>query len=112
MKIDMSNHELVIQAQSGDKDAFSQLMRLYQSGILSSCRRYTRQDEDAEDLALETFVEAYQKLERLRSPEAFGRWIHRIAANLCRSWYRSQKTAPLPLEFDPQVWIRRKGLMI
>ena len=76
-------------------------MQHYQSGILSVCRRYAKREEDAEDLALETFVEAYLKLGQLRNPEAFGHWPHRIAANLCRSWYRSQKAAPLPLDIDP-----------
>jgi len=99
--IDMSQIERVMHAQAGDKDAFSGLMQHYQSGILSVCRRYAKREEDAEDLALETFVEAYQKLGQLRNPEAFGHWLHRIAANLCRSWYRSQKAAPLPLNIDP-----------
>ena len=97
----MSTTELVIDARNGDRDAFGILMRSFEPQIISVCRRFTKSEDDAEDLALETFVEAYQKLSQLREPEAFGSWLYRIATNLCRSWYRSQHNAPVPLTTDP-----------
>ena len=57
---------------NGDRQAFEALMRAHEAGIVSVCRRFTKSEDDAEDLALETFVEAYQKLGQLRQPESFS----------------------------------------
>lgn len=96
----MTTSNLIAGARSGDRQAFAALMRTFEPSIVRTCRRFTRSYDDAEDLALETFVEAYRKLDQLRQPEAFGGWINRIALNLCRSWYRSQRQAPVPLNVD------------
>ena len=103
LSVEMSPIELVIDARNGDREAFSRLMSQHESGVMSVCRGFTKGEQDAEDLALEAFVEAYQKLHQLRQPESFGYWLRRITLNLCRSWYRSQKIALLELKIDPPL---------
>ena len=97
----MSTTELVLYAKGGDHEAFATLLRAYEGGVRSVCRRFGKDPDDAEDLVLETFVEAYLKLGQLRSPEAFEPWLKRIALNLCRSRYREQKSDPVLLSVDP-----------
>ncbi len=49
---------------------------------MSIARGIVRNAHDAEDLAQEAFVKAYQNLGRFRSEEPFGPWIYRITTNL------------------------------
>ncbi|MHC4260707.1 MAG: RNA polymerase sigma factor, partial [Planctomycetota bacterium] len=48
----------------------------------------TRNLPDAQDLAQNVFVRAYEKLERLRNPNRFGKWLVGIARLRCREWWR------------------------
>lgn len=79
----------VLAAQGGDPDAFGDPVRRYHAFIYRLCYRMTGGAADAEDLAQETFVEAYLKLGQLRDPERFGGWMRTLALNLCRVGYRA-----------------------
>jgi RNA polymerase sigma-70 factor (ECF subfamily) len=69
---------LVRAAQAGDRDAFGQLFERYRPGIVSLAMKRVRNADEAEELAQDVFVQAMQKLEQLRVPEAFGGWLRRI----------------------------------
>lgn len=81
-----ANHDddaLVTQARSGDQAAFGELVRRHQDAVFRVVRRTSRVDADrAEDLAQETFLRAYQALDRFRGDGAFLHWLFRIATNL------------------------------
>ena len=56
---------------------------------------------DAEDLAQDTFVKAYQSLGSFRGSATLSTWLFRIATNVCIDYRRRRKHAParaLPLE--------------
>ena len=93
---EMSQQDFVRAAQAGDRDAFAPLVHRYEIRVRATCRRFTHDDDDAEDLVLESFVEAYLKLDQLRNPESFGAWLLSITKNHCRSWYRARKSLPDP----------------
>jgi RNA polymerase sigma-70 factor (ECF subfamily) len=55
---------------------------------------------DAEDLAQETFIHAYQHLEQFRSDARFSSWLYRIAVNQCLNWRkRAERQSRLHQEF-------------
>lgn len=59
--------------------------------VVRFCLRYTRDPDAAEDLAQEALVEAWRGWHKLRDagdPEARGKWLAAIAANVCRRWAR------------------------
>jgi len=70
--------DLVRAAQAGDRDAFGLLFERYRSGIVALAMRRVRNADEAEELAQDVFVQAMQKLDQLRVPEAFGGWLRRI----------------------------------
>jgi RNA polymerase sigma-70 factor (ECF subfamily) len=76
--------ELAEQAASGDTDAFSELVRRYQSRIVNLARALAN-DGDAEDLAQEAFIRAYRGMGRFRGDSSFKTWLYRIAINVIRS---------------------------
>ena len=72
---------LVLRARLGaDQQAFSQLVRRHQGMVRAQLRRLVR-DEDAlaDDLAQETFVLAWRKLDQFRGDARFSTWLYRIA---------------------------------
>lgn len=78
-------------AREGDANAYDYLVAKYGKKILSIAVGLVRNRQDAEDLAQEAFVRAYQSLSRFRSGEAFGPWISRIVTNLSLDLLRQRK---------------------
>jgi RNA polymerase sigma-70 factor (ECF subfamily) len=71
--------ELVLKAQQGDVHAFDQLVERYHGKIYGLTYNMTSNREDAEDLAQEVFVKAFQALPRFKGKSSFYTWIYRIA---------------------------------
>jgi len=88
---EVSEAELVRQAQAGAPTAFAQLVGLYQDRIYNTCYRMTHNHADALDLTQSTFLRALEALDRYRGQAAFYTWLFRIAVNLTISHRRKQK---------------------
>jgi RNA polymerase sigma-70 factor (ECF subfamily) len=71
----------VRRAQAGDLEAFERLYRLYSPRIFAVCLRLCGDRADAQVLAQDTFVRAWERLSAFRGEAAFGSWLHRIAVN-------------------------------
>jgi len=85
---------LVVAAQGGDRAAFGRLVKLYQRAVYRVAYGITRNASDADDLAQETFVRAYQAIGRFRVGEPLHPWLARIAVNLAFSLHRQRKRRP------------------
>lgn len=100
--MDTGNINMKVEAaRAGDHDAFRWLVKRHQGLVFGICYRLTGNVHDAEDLAHESFVEAYVKLGTLREPATFTAWLRTLTLNLCRMWYRQQKRNPV--EFWEQL---------
>jgi RNA polymerase sigma-70 factor (ECF subfamily) len=84
----------VAAAQKGDHKAFAEIVRRYQRAIHRVASAMTRNASDADDIAQETFVRAYQALGRFRVGEPLYPWLSRIAVNLVYSLYRRRRRRP------------------
>ena len=88
MPDDAVRHEDALESQaiaavkSGDRNAYDYLVTKYMKRVVSVAWGIVRSAADAEDLAQEAFVKAYQSMDRFRSGEPFGPWIFRIVTNL------------------------------
>jgi RNA polymerase sigma-70 factor (ECF subfamily) len=85
---------LVRLAQGGDQAAFTQLVRLHQRMVYRVAYGLTRNAADADDLAQETFVRAYQAIDRFRVGEPMQPWLLRITTNLAFSLFRRRRRRP------------------
>jgi RNA polymerase sigma-70 factor (ECF subfamily) len=72
---------LIRRAQCGDDDAFGQLVVRHQQVIFNIAYRMMGNRQEAEDVAQEAFVKAYQALDRFDTQHLFAPWIRRIATN-------------------------------
>jgi RNA polymerase sigma-70 factor (ECF subfamily) len=74
--------DLVRSAQLGDRDAIQALYSRYlQSTIQHAYRKLGNWDE-AEELAQDVFIQAFERLDQLRVPEAFGAWLRQIVRRM------------------------------
>jgi RNA polymerase sigma-70 factor, ECF subfamily len=86
--------DLVRAAQGGDQAAFAEIVRHFQRAVYRVAYALTRNAADADDLAQETFVRAYQAIGRFRVGEPLHPWLSRIAVNLAYSLHRRRKRRP------------------
>jgi len=77
---------LVRESQNGDPAAFEALVRQHQRMVHSLTYRMTGSLADAEDLAQETFVRAYEQIAQYQGGAKFSTWLYRIAINACLNW--------------------------
>ncbi len=73
--------ELVRRARKGDLTAYDDLVRRYQERIYATVYHMTANHEDANDLAQEAFIKAYQALKSFKGGSSFYTWVYRIAVN-------------------------------
>ena len=81
----------VLQSRNGDHAAFELLIRAHQHMIHSLTFRMTGSLADAEDLAQETFVRAYQRLNSYQGTAKFSSWLYSIAVHACLNWRQREK---------------------
>ncbi len=86
---------LVLAAQDGDADAFSELFRRHYQQVRRVCARKLRDIREADEIAQAAFVKAYERLDRCGGDRRFGAWVQVIANNLCIDHIRAQsRTTP------------------
>src|SRR5688572_20990307 len=90
-----TDEELVARSRNGDVDSFNQLVLRWERPIYALAYRVIGRDEDARDVAQETFLRAFRALPGFKGQAKFSSWIYRIALNLCRDWIRRKKRTPL-----------------
>jgi RNA polymerase sigma-70 factor (ECF subfamily) len=87
-----TDRELVDKARSGDTEAFGLLVRRHQKRIYRLAFHLVRSGAEAEDVTQETFVRAYQAIDRFDGRSEVFTWLYRIAVNLSLNTIRSRKT--------------------
>ncbi len=70
--------ELLRRAQNGEAAAFSQMVELHAKPVWRCARVLCGDDHEAEDLAQETFVEAWRSLQRFDGRARFSTWLYGI----------------------------------
>ena len=94
-----TDEQLIRQIQQGENEAFSQLFCKYQKHIHSICLSILKNPQDAEEVASDTFVHAYLKLDQLKNPEKFFAWLKKIAQNRSRDFLRSKREETIPFVY-------------
>jgi len=91
--------ELVRRVQSGDQEAFRDLVERHQNKIFSVVYRTLRNREDAEDVAQRVFTKVYFAIQSFDCRNSLLTWIYKIAINECYSHLRKRRLE-LALEVD------------
>jgi len=78
-------NQMIERVLAGEHDAYAALVDAYKGAIFNLAFRMTGSYEDADDLAQETFIRAYEKLRRFDAEKRFFTWLYTISLNLIRN---------------------------
>jgi RNA polymerase sigma-70 factor (ECF subfamily) len=81
---------LVREAQRGNRAAFEELVRNYDSAVLRLAIHLTGSQTDAQDVYQEAFLKAYKSIGNFRFECSFYTWIYRIVTNICLDHIRKK----------------------
>ncbi len=79
---------------AGDHSALALLVDRWQRPLLAFTFRYVQDHDAAHELTQETFVRVYQHCDRFKPSHKFSSWIFKIAANLCKNYFRWKSRHP------------------
>ena len=83
--------QLVERAQNGDMGAFEDIYRSHIGRVYALCLRMTGSQHEAEEMAQEAFVRAWEKLDSFRHQSAFASWLHRLTVNVVLVRWRGRR---------------------
>jgi RNA polymerase sigma-70 factor (ECF subfamily) len=83
--------ELVNSFKSGDIAAFEEIVVRYETKVMNLALRFTRNQEDAEEVLQDVFTTVYRKIEGFRGQSAFSSWLYRIVVNAAFMKLRKKK---------------------
>jgi len=94
------DRDLILRARRGDPEAFGELVRAHQAGVFNVCYRMMGERREAEDMAQEAFLRAYERIHTFDMERPFGPWMRRVAANVCLNQLAAHK--PEHAELDEE----------
>lgn len=100
---------LVGRMARGDGRAFEALARRYYRPVVGFLLKRLRQADVVEDLAQETFLEAFRGLKAGRTPGHFSSWLFGIAHNRCGKWLRRRRPLSFSAADQPEEIAARAG---
>src|SRR3982751_5291952 len=103
---DVSELDLVKRCQAGDSEAFDELVTRYRTRIFGMIYNMVHSEQDAWDLAQDSFVKAWKSIKRFRGQSSFYTWIYRIVMNVTIDWLRKKQVKGTGAEFNDEVQLR------
>lgn len=96
--------QLVVAAQHGDQRAFDELFTYYHNKVFQFALREVKNEEIANDIMQETFIEIFRTIGNLKEPVAFTSWMRRIAYHQCTRYYKRKEVKhELVIEEDGEM---------
>jgi RNA polymerase sigma-70 factor (ECF subfamily) len=100
----MEDQHLINALKNKDEAAYRELVLAYQEMIIATCYGFLRNQEEAEDVAQEVFIQVFRKIPSFRGEAKLSTWIYRIAVNRSLNRLRSKKSqflVSLDAVFEP-----------
>ena len=102
-QFDVSELDLVKRCQAGDTEAFDELVTRYRARVFGMICNMVHSEQDAWDLAQESFLKAWKSIGRFRGQSSFYTWIYRIVMNVTIDWLRKKQVKGGGAEFDDAI---------
>lgn len=96
----MTDADLLKSLAGKDENAFRILVEKYQAMVYKACFHILNNYQDAEDVAQDTFVEAYLSIANFRGDAKISTWLYRIAINKSKNLLRKNRWQALMQRFD------------
>jgi RNA polymerase sigma factor (sigma-70 family) len=82
---------LIERALNGDQLAYAKLMEMYRESIYYMMLKMVHKEDDADDLTIEAFGKAFNRLHQYSPSYAFSTWLFKIASNNCIDFIRKKR---------------------
>jgi RNA polymerase sigma-70 factor (ECF subfamily) len=105
-QVDVSDLELVKRCQAGQTEAFDQLVSRYRTRVFAMIYNMVHNEQDAWDLAQDSFVKAWKSIKRFRRHSSFYTWLYRIVMNVTIDWLRKKQIKGAGAEFDDSIQLK------
>lgn len=108
----LSDARIIEDVRQGNQNAYGGLVKRYERRLIGVVMRFVHDPELAQDLAQETFLRAFERLDQYDPARRFGPWLFRIGVNLTLDYLRRRKRrgwtslfseSPLEKSPDPAV---------
>jgi len=103
---DVPEFDLVRQAQAGDTEAFDQLVGRFRTRVFGMIYNMVHNEQDAWDLAQDSFLKAWKSIARFRGQSSFYTWMYRIVMNVTIDWLRKKQVKGVGAEFDDAIQLK------
>lgn len=90
--------ELIQKVRSGNKEAFTQFVRVYTPYVYRTAFAYLHDTGEAEDVTQDVFIKVYRSISELNEVQAFPAWFKRIISNTSLDRLRKRSPTPVPDE--------------
>lgn len=78
-----NQEKLIEKLKAKDRVAFNELVALYKNNVINTCYRFLLNEQDAQDISQEVFIEVYQSIHSFRGEAKLSTWIYRITITKC-----------------------------
>ena len=95
-----SEEELINLCRKGDRSAQKTLYEKYSSKMYGVSLRYVRNEAEAEDITITSFVKVFSKLDQFKSEGSFEGWIRRIVVNESLGYIRKNNNMYLEVDIE------------
>src|ERR1041385_5367073 len=103
---DVMESDLVRQAQKGDTGAFDELVSRFRNRVFGMIYNMVHNEQDAWDLAQDSFLKAWKSIGRFRGQSSFYTWLYRIVMNVTIDWLRKKQVKGSGAEFDDAIQLK------
>jgi RNA polymerase sigma-70 factor, ECF subfamily len=103
---DVSELDLVKRCQAGQAEAFDELVTRYRTRIFAMIYNMVHNEQDAWDLAQDSFIKTWKSINRFRGQSSFYTWIYRIVMNVTIDWLRKKQIKGSGAEFDDAIQLK------
>jgi RNA polymerase sigma-70 factor (ECF subfamily) len=103
-----TDHHLIAQFKAGSIEAMEKIVERYENQVFTFGLRMCGHVQDAEDIAQETFLNAFRYLDRFREETKLRNWLFKIAARACIRKRRKKKCEP-DKEISLESFVHKNG---
>jgi RNA polymerase sigma-70 factor, ECF subfamily len=94
----LTDNELVQEIKTGNRKAFSEIVKRHQKSLLRMSLRFVKDLDMAEDVVQESFIKSYEKLNAFEGRSSFKSWLFQIAVNTAKNKLRERKRSTTDID--------------
>lgn len=87
----IQEHEIIIGLKAGNETSFKTVVDEYQNLIYNTCLGIVKNEQDAEDLAQDVFIQMFQSIHSFKGESKLSTWLYRIAVTKSLDFERKKK---------------------